>query len=493
MGHFRAVLLLTFLSIPAWGADLPQGALPRMDGRVGTDEWRGSYTMPVPHGTARLRVAGRVLCVAIEIQRPYSGERIDLRTSDPAGDRFTLIQLHPACYLPRPPFSALPPVMMKRTTWKDRAKAKYAVPYSVRFRAAVLQKDAKSWSAEFCVALESLDLPIADPAVFNLTTSHPFSAANRPLTTPPAQWEPLKANWDPKADLFVTAKEDEVHAWALQLFREGLDRARDMEPATPILGAAFDSQMSERKIAEQLALADLEVKIAPNRYHGLWYRLHLLRRANRLEQADAAYRMLVERLPRAERLHPVVQERNAALLTECRFDEFERENRGIGTKTMDWVQEIRTAWEFEAVRRKRAATQTGDRLLLKTSRGDIEIALYEFDEDGYDAKLAKWLADARFADTAPKWATGALGIAWTGLPSGARAPKVDHPPLAWRGTVTLLGDRSLVLATGPVHITRRGCAIGLIVKGMEHVDAMTASDRIVSATVVPAPVRDGGD
>ena len=43
------------------------------------------------------------------------------------------------------------------------------------------------------------------------------------------------------------------------------------------------------------------------------------------------------------------------------------------------------------------------------------------------------------------------------------------------------------------NLGMRACAIGRIVKGMEHVDAMTASDRIVSAKVVPAPARADGD
>jgi len=493
MGRFRAILPLVLITLPAFSAELPQGSLPTLDGRVGADEWKGAYKMPVPHGTAWLRVAGRVLCIAVEVQRPYRGERIDLRTSDPAGDLLTLIQFHPACYLPLPPFSPLPAILVRRSSWEGRGGAKYSVPYSIAMRSQILSKDGESWSAEICVALETLELPINKPAVFNLTVSHPFSEANRPLTTPPAKWEPLKAAWDPKADLFVTEKEDTVGEWSLGLFREGLSRARNLDPATPVLGAAFDRQLDARKIKEQLAMAALELEVDPNRFHGLWYRMHLLRRANRLKEADAAYRTLIKRLPRTKGLEPVRQDRNSALLTERRFDEFERENRGIKSKTMKAILEMRTAWDLESARRERHAKLPVTRLLLKTTRGEVEIALRHSDEEGYDAKLAQWLTKAEFADKAPKWVTGALGVAWRGLPSEARCPSGDKPPLAWRGTASLLGDRSFILATGPVHITKRACAIGHVVKGMKNVDAMTASDRILSATVIPAPARAGGD
>ena len=260
-----------------------------------------------------------------------------------------------------------------------------------------------------------------------------------------------------------------------------------------MLGVAFDQQMNAAKIKEQLTLAALEVEIAPSQFHGLWYQLHLNRRANRLKEADAAYRALVEQLPGAQRIEPVAQERNAALLTECRFDEFEKENRGMPTKTMNWVQEMRTAWDVDQARRKREALTPGPRLLLKTTRGDVEVDLYRFEGNDFAGRLTKALSSAKLAGKAPKWATGALGIAWPGLPAGLALPTSDNLPRAWRGTAALTGDGTLLLATGPVHITKRACAIGRIVKGMEHVDAMTASDRIVSAEVVPAPARAGGD
>jgi len=432
-----------------------------------------------------------VLCVAVEVQRPYAGERIELRTSNPDGDRLSTIQLHPACYLPRPPFSPLPTMMYRQTNWKKRHELNYVVPYSMRLRVRVLQKEAKSWSAEFCVAFEALELPLGKPAVFNLSVSVPFSKANQPLATPPAQWEPLNAPWDPKADLFVTPKEDEVNEWAQGLFREGLDRARNLDPATPVLGAAFDQQMSTRKIEELLAINALELKIAPSRYHALWYRMHLLRRANRLKQADEAYRTLVARLPRAARLEPVVQERNSALITEHRFDEFEKENRGMPPKLADWIVGMRTAWELDTARREQDAKTPGPRLILETSRGRVEVALYRFEEEGYDKLLAGWLGSAKFADKEPEWVTGAVAAAWPGMAKAARFPKDKDTPQAWRGTAALLKDDTFILATGPVHITMDACAVGRIVKGMEHVDAMTASDRILSAKIVPAAVADG--
>jgi len=493
MGSYRIVSLTLLLSFSAWGADLPQGALPTIDGKIGAEEWAGAYKMPVPHGTAYLRISGRTLCIAVEVQRAYTGQRIELRTSDPAGDRLTLVQMHPACFIPRPPFSALPPLLMRQSTWTDRGKARFSPPYSAKLRARVLEKDAKSWSAECCIALECLDLPIGQPAVFNLTITQPFTKSARPLATPPAQWEPLKAKWDPKADLFMTPEEDKVHAWAQRLFSEGVDLARQRAPQEPMLAAAFDEQMDEQKVKELLAMAELEVKIAPSRYHGLWYQLHLLRRANRLQEADAVYRALIERLPGAKRIEPVLQERNVALLTECRFDDFERENRGIDSKTMNWVQELRTAWEYELARRKREAKAPGARLILKTTRGDVEIQMYRFQEKGYDELLQQWLGDTQLTGKAPKSATGALGTAWSGLPTKWRAPQTENPPSAWRGSVAIPGDGTLLLATGAVHITMRSYAIGYILKGMEHVDAMTAADRIESVKVVPAAARAEGD
>ncbi|MHC4952640.1 MAG: hypothetical protein ACYTGZ_02025 [Planctomycetota bacterium] len=501
MRQFRLLIVFIWLASVAPAADLPQGKLPKIDGIVEPEEWKNAYKASVPEGTAYLRVAGQALCLAIRIERPYAGERIDLHVADRAGAAVTQHRLHPACYLPKPPFSPLPPVMARRGSWEKIFETPYAAAYSAKIRSSVLKVDEKSWSAEFCIALEALDIAIHRPAGFHLAVVKPFSRGDRPLALHPSRWEPLNAKWDAKAGLFSTPDENKVHERSLALFRESVDRMMNKQPASPVLGAALDGALDRKRTDTLLAERAFEVRVDPTGFHGLWYRQYVLRRANRFAEAEDAYKALVKQLPGARRLVPVVQERNAMLLVLCRFDDFERENLGMSAKAADWLLGLRSDWEREGELRKKEAKGAAPRLALETTRGKIVIQLFSFSEAGYAEKLAGWLKASEFAKSegtdsgglGPKWVTGCLGVAVPGLPKDARCEKGGPARRAWRGTASIANGGLLVLATGQYHLIDQVCAIGRIVEGMEHLDAFAASDKILSAKVLPAAARGSGD
>ena len=82
MTQFR-LLSLFFLASAAAAAGIPAGEMPRIDGIWDQNEWNKALEVPVEGGRARLRTAGRALCLAVRIERPYDGERIANSTQSP--------------------------------------------------------------------------------------------------------------------------------------------------------------------------------------------------------------------------------------------------------------------------------------------------------------------------------------------------------------------------------------------------------------------------
>ncbi len=489
MARFIALILLGILATSALGADLPSGDMLVLDGKIGPEEWKSALRMDLAGGTAYLRTAGRVLCLGIEIPRPYRGERIDLRVAGPGGDIVSLFRITPAGFLPRAPFTPLPPLLLRRSAWETHNTASYSTVYSSRLRCQVLGAAAKSWSMEFCISLAALNLPHDKPFALHLSIAPARRGAEPPFQVPPARWPQVRAEWDIKAPLYVTEEEDGVNKWALELFAETLDIALKRKVAKPRISAAFDNTFDRAKVDAQLAACARELSIAPARLHGLWYRCHLLRRANRLVEADAAYRELIQRLPDARALPPVAQERTMLLLTACRFDDFEKENRGIDPRVIDRMIGIRTSWEREQAWIE-AARGPRPRFEIETTRGRVVVELYEFREPGYDKLISGWLAAGGYKDIKPTWATGGLGFAFGGMDRAARCGKADERRLAWRGTLAMLPDRTLVLTTGHLHLYRKSCTLGRVIEGMKIVDALGATDRIISAKLVQPEARD---
>lgn len=466
------------------GADLPAGKLPKLDGRVDLEEWKGALRMEMAGGAAYLRTAGRVLCLAIEMPRPYRGERIDLRLSDPTGTSVTLHRITPAGFLPRAPYSPVPAVLIRRSAWAEHNTAAYGAPYAARLRCRLLGANSKSWSLEFCVAVETLDVPLDKPIAIHLSLAPPRRGSEPPFDVPPRRWAILRPKWNSKAPLFTTPKEDRVNEWSLDLFREVNDMVLKRPTAGPLLAPALDKTFDPARVEALLAGCAAELALAPNRMHALWFRCHLLRRSNRMAEAEAAWRDLLRRLPDALALPPVAQERNLLLVADRRFDDFEKENRGMDARVLDRIISLRTAWDREQAWRKLESARRRPRFEIETTRGKVVVELYEYREPGDDKRIPDWLAEGAFTDKKPEWVTGAMGFAFAGMPKGARCGKADARRLAWRGTLALLPDRTLVLATGHVHIYRDSCALGRVVEGMEHVDALGAKDRILSARLV---------
>jgi len=82
--------------------EIPAGPLPDVDGVPGAGEWKEAAVARQADGyRARFRLArGRILCLAVEADRGYAGERIDLHVADPRGENYAVHTFHPACGVP---------------------------------------------------------------------------------------------------------------------------------------------------------------------------------------------------------------------------------------------------------------------------------------------------------------------------------------------------------------------------------------------------------
>ena len=100
----RPLLALLLAAGPAAALDVPTGPMPKIDGILDKEEWAGALKLRAGSGVLRLKVAQGALCMALEMEAPYAGERLDLHVTDSKGRVYVRHSFHPACYLPRFPF-----------------------------------------------------------------------------------------------------------------------------------------------------------------------------------------------------------------------------------------------------------------------------------------------------------------------------------------------------------------------------------------------------
>jgi len=430
-----------------------------IDGAWSEGEWEeGATALEMEGGDARLRMRGRALTFAVRVPGPYEGQRIDFYVGTKSGSSACLHVLHPASHLPRLPFAPLPPVMVRRGSWDGLHRSRDATPYACRFAARVLRKGETSWTAEFAVAHEALNLPADEPAVYWLRVVDPAGKKGRPLEKAPQKWHPLAARPDPEADLFETPEENARHEFALSLFRDGL------------VENSLDRTFS-RDRAEDIA----ERCDAPS-FHDRWFRLHVYRRSNRLADARAALNRIVEGAPRARAYQPVVSERRQLLLLGHDYARLRETEAGA------WIDRVEATWEQEKALRAKDRKDLPT-IVLETTEGPVTVAVYADDGPKLADALTAWVKGGGCKDVAPAWATGGVGFAF----DAPKFPK-DAKPIgrrAWRGTLCVVQEKSgklrLLLATGHVHLYRSAAALGRVVEGQDAVDRLDFADRITSA------------
>ena len=479
----RLWLASVLLATSAAALDVPAGRMPRIDGTVGEEEWRDAVSLRAGPGRARLLTAGHVLCISLEMSRPYAGERIDLHVADRKRRSYTWHAFHPGCTLPPDTLIPIAPVTVRRASYSLRAEARIDPPASCLFRARVY-RDAESWSAEIAVALESLDVSPLSEIVFKLNVLHPTEGESESVVFAPARgaglngWERLLARWQ-ETEPFLTVEEDDRRAFEFALFRETVAQvARSSGEKWPV-AEALDRRKDNAAIDNLVARIDGCLSADPLDLFAHATKVKVLLRANRIAAAAAASdAMWSTPLARGNRL--VAGPRRAVLFAQFRF----REGIALDLPGRDapGMSELAAAWDAEQAARRRDP-EAGDlpRVTFDTSRGKVVVELFARDAPGEVAHLQRLVGEGAFSDTAFDWITGGFGARFRGNSDRAIVLE-ENPRRAWRGSLAFApregsAGATLYFMTG----NGEGRAVGRVVEGMETVDALEWKDRIVSA------------
>lgn len=475
-----ARLAVLLLASTADAVEVPAGPMPTIDGRVAEAEWQAAAKIEHEAGTARLLVAGRVLCIAIEMRRPYGGERIDLHVAD-LRQNWSWHSFHPACTVPPQDLYAIAPVLVRRGSFARRVGATFDPPRACLFRARVYEQE-QSWSAEIAVALQALEVSPLARMVFQLNVRHPGGSDGMvsfvPAAADPGSWPPLVARWPQVDEPFMTREEDARRTLELQIFQELLDTWMKREVRKPMLAAALDQRKNNRKIEalrEQLVAC---VNADPRDFFARFNLVHLLRRANRLDDAEAAAAALEKQFP----LKDPASVRRPLLLARGRFAEGLR----LSPKRDEpATRELLDAWDDEAATRLLEGPDL-PRVAFQTTKGRVVVVLYARDAPQSVARLLELVAAGHYTNASFDEVTGSLhALARTAKPPAERLTREENRRRAWRGTLAFVWEEAssggdLRFLTGHGGDT----AIGRVVEGMEFVDALEAGDRIESAKVL---------
>ncbi len=470
--------VLVFVASAA-AVDVPAGPMPQIDGVVTDEEWHGATRLRTEAGTARMRVAGRVLCIAIEMRRPYGGERIDLHVAD-LRRNWSWHSFHPACTVPPQDLYPIAPVLVRRGSYVRRVGATFDPPRACLFRARVYEQE-QSWSAEIAVALQALDVSPFARIVFQLTVRHPAREEGAvpfvPGAVDPGSWPPLVARWPQVEEPFMTREEDARRTLELQIFQEFLDSWTKKEVRKPVFGAALDKRKNNRKIEALREKLVACVKADPRDFFARFNLVHLLRRANRLDDAEAAAAALEKQFPRA----PMANVRRPLLFARQRFAEGLRLS---ADRDEPAALELVEAWDEEAAARLLEGPDL-PRVAFQTTKGRVVVVLYARDAPQSVARLLELVAAGHYTNASFDEVTGSVEArAKAAKPAAKRLSREHCRRRCWRGTLALVWKEKT--SGGDLRfLTGHGgdTAVGRVVEGMEFVDALEAGDRIESARV----------
>ncbi len=506
MFHNHLALLATVTMATHLRADdqkIPVGELPTINGTVKDKEWQGAATLAQGGYETRILLAkGRILCIAIKAGRGYRGERIDLHVADARGENYAIHAFHPACGIPGVERLVVAPVMTRHTSWKLRRDARMSPSLSCLFRARVL-KSADDWSAEIAVDLAALDVSPLRPIMMRLDVTLP--RARRTVTllgggAAPAEWTRIRAPWNAHAPALDIPEEDERRTFELDLFRELAARAGGRPPRIPLLAPALDKTMSKKRIAALLKRLDKCIAADPDDLFAALTKARILRRAHRFAKAKEALAAIRKRLPHLDpKRPPFAAEAFALTIAQGDLDAAVR-FEGLHRDQMRQWQLLRAAWRRERTAREKDK-ERGDlpRVVFETAHGKIVVVLHEDAAPNATAHVIGLVESGALNGRAFHSVTGGLGGAVR-----ARVPKAGTKTperfaklvgktrqRAWRGTLALVPDknktgvgRDLLFTTGPAFLQQNLVAIGRVVEGQQHLDALEIGDSIRSAKVL---------
>ncbi len=496
MPRFLPLAAVVLLAAPALALEVPSGPAPAIDGVLAPGEWEGAAKLATESGRAYLRAHGRTLSLAIEFDRPYGGERIDFVVADEAGDVWCWHAFHPAAFFPQGRSAPIAPVIARRASFAQRARAAMQGPYGCLFRARVFRK-AAAWSAEIALSMEALNAIPGRTMRFLLEVGLPaetggsarFASAPEPSSPPPA-WPVLDIRWQAGEPVFETPEEDVRRGLEMDLFREWLDQTLGREVRNTLLGGALDGRKDNAQILDLQRRLEGCIAADEGDFFAHCYLVHLLRRANRTHEAAEAFDRMSRRFPYAGDYPPVVQERVAILAQESRFDEILSPK--VPAPIGDAFRDLAGLWRREQEFRRREEEGEGarGRVVLETTKGRILVAPFPGEQPRAAAALLALARTGALDGLPASSATGGLGTEFDlgsteGLPG-----REERARLAWAGTVSFPLDAAtgavlprLLIASGHAHLSRPLLAAGRVTDGLDVVGALEASDRILSARV----------
>ncbi|MCZ6785765.1 MAG: peptidylprolyl isomerase [Planctomycetota bacterium] len=484
------MLALLLASGPAAALDVPEGAMPKIDGNLAKEEWAGAVALKAGRGTLRLRVAQGALCLALEMEAPYAGERLDLHVTDSKGRVYVRHSLHPACYLPRFPFMPIAPVLVYRGEFARRAEARVATPHGCLARARIHTKE-KRWTLEAAISMDALELTTPGHHHFLVEAVDPFGEKERlTFTTPdptgkgPEAWPLFVAPGLESAKLFETPTEDEVRGTEARIFGDRVARMTQAEPKEGPVREAFDGQKNNAKIKELVRVLTTGVERDGQDLFGRVALAHVLRRANRLDESAQVLDALVTEMDFASGLKPVLVERFELLFALGRFDDAAQVGGRLGLPTLVRLAgESGRAWHAELL----IKTPDPARLRIRTSKGSVTIEL--FSQEGAAAFLLKAakageLDGAEFGEV-----TGGVQ-ARARFETSAKKPQAEIDPKRhhWRGSVGVSwgrgGKPELYFTTKRMPwLDAKSPVVGRVVTGQDVVDRLEHGDTIRNVEV----------
>ncbi len=434
MPILTAILLL---ATSAWAAEIPAGPLPKIDGEVGTEEWSKAEKSSVDGATLHLQTAPGALCIAVMVKGPHRGERLDLLTSDAAGKVFARHSFHPRSYWPEFPHVPLAPILVYRSSFKQGAQPLVDKPTSCRVRTH-FGDDA--WSIEIAISLETTGLNQPGDQRFHLELRDPFGPRRLALTpiageSKPSAWRAFHAA-NTEAVTFSTPVEDRFRAIEARIFDDRLQVLSRKTGGESLVRDALDGKKGNARIDALLTAIELAIKHDPGDLFARYFRAYLLRRSNRLEEAAAALDAITNELPAAADSPPVLAERLEVLFSLGLFSEAARTAKQLRLpprlrSLVEISESSARFWQRELALRAADKKRRADRIVLKTTKGEITVELFEgesadFVRDAVEAKrldsavfepvTGGVLANLRFDGDAPEM--GAVGT--------SRSPRLNN-------------------------------------------------------------------
>jgi len=496
MHRLPGTALLVLLVAPAFALDVPNGDAPTIDGMMAPGEWDGAAKLETAEGRAQLRAHGRRLCIAIEIDRPYAGERIDFHVSDQAGEVWCWHAFHPASFFPQGRSAPIAPVIARRASFAQRDRAAMTGSYGCMFRARVFRK-AASWSAEFVLSMEALNVIPGRPLRYRLEVGLPTEAGGTARfatvpdpASPPSTWPSLDIRWQPGEPIFETPEEDLRRGVEMDLFREWLDQTLGREARNSLLAGALDGRKDNAQILDLRRRLEHCIAADEDDFFAHCYLVHLLRRANQTQDAATAFDRMARRFPYAADYPPVMQERVAILAQESRFDEILSPK--VPAIFGDAFRGMAAQWREEEGFRRRESEGEGarGRVVLETTKGRVTITPFLRDQPRAAAALLALARNGALDGLPAASSTGGLGTEFD-VAAGQNLPeREERARLGWSGTLCFALDADsgtvlprILLAAGHAHLSRPLLAAGRVTAGFDVVGALEASDKILSARV----------